>query len=299
MTDIVQRLLDSSGQLDGLCEEAADEIDNLRQQQCNDTEEIEALRQRVKELEGRPIPLTEWQQMEQKLAACAKERDEEREARKCADKAVNQYRDLYRACKKELARWEEPFDADRFAEVKKQAAYKDSLAAMSVYITALEHALKHKEKECNDMKLDAAIGRVPIDSKDFAWEDRLAATENERNDAITEWRVTHGKLLASQHYAQQLREALEHYRNMASPRAWDCCPANAALSLPYDTSALDALVKERDKYITLLKMAKEAMKILDYNYEEMEGEDGAVGVVPLSLINLCSEALAAIEKDGL
>ena len=44
--------------------------------------------------------------------------------------------------------------------------------------------------------------------------------------------------------------------------------------------------------IELLREMSNSLQILDDNYEEMEGEDGLVAVVPLSLANLCSEALA-------
>lgn len=49
--------------------------------------------------------------------------------------------------KAELAKWQRPFDAELFEDIKHQASHQDSLAAMRVYITALEHALKHKDDE--------------------------------------------------------------------------------------------------------------------------------------------------------
>ena len=53
---------------------------------------------------------------------------------------------------------------------------------------------------------------------------------------------------ASQAREAKLREALEHYRNMASPRSWDGSPANAALALPTDDTALQQrLAEEREK----------------------------------------------------
>ena len=41
----------------------------LREREHWARNEVESLRQRVVDLEGRPVPLSEWQQMEAKLAA--------------------------------------------------------------------------------------------------------------------------------------------------------------------------------------------------------------------------------------
>jgi len=46
------------------------------------------------------------------------------------------------------------------------------------------------------------------------------------------------------------------------------------------------------KMLALVTEMGNSLQILDDNYEEMEGADGLVAVVPLSLANLCSEALA-------
>jgi hypothetical protein len=53
-----------------------------------------------------------------------------------------------------------------------------------------------------------------------------------------------------------------------------------------------AHLAEPDETAELLREMGNSLQILDDNYEEMEGEDGLVAVVPLSLANLCSEALA-------
>lgn len=44
---------------------------------------------------------------------------------------------------RELEKWQRPFDQERFDAVKQQASHGNSLAAYAVYVTALEHALKH------------------------------------------------------------------------------------------------------------------------------------------------------------
>lgn len=68
------------------------------------------------------------------------------------DGAMEALEDSQRAskeAKRELARWREPFDPETFAGIKKQASHSDSLAAYSIYVTALEHALKHSQATCN------------------------------------------------------------------------------------------------------------------------------------------------------
>jgi hypothetical protein len=49
--------------------------------------------------------------------------------------------------KSELAKWQRPFDAKLFEATKQQASHQDSLAAMRVYITALENALKVRSEQ--------------------------------------------------------------------------------------------------------------------------------------------------------
>ena len=70
-------------------------------------------------------------------------------------------------------------------------------------------------------------------------EAQVAALRKER-DKYKEFfaRDYEAQLAASQAREAKLREALEHYRNMASPRSWDGSPANAALALPTDDTAL-------------------------------------------------------------
>jgi hypothetical protein len=91
---------------------------------------------------------------------------------------------------------------------------------------------------------------------------QLAGISRERDVAKHNEQCTHeaNKRMAKelQHYAQQLRDALEFafastlpYRTGTDgePTLSDKCvqKAEAALSLPHDTSALDAMVKERDE----------------------------------------------------
>jgi DNA repair exonuclease SbcCD ATPase subunit len=57
--------------------------------------------------------------------------------------------------KSELAKWQRPFDQERFDAAKQQASRKDSLAAMQVYIIALEHGFKAVEAERDAYKADA------------------------------------------------------------------------------------------------------------------------------------------------
>jgi predicted RNase H-like nuclease (RuvC/YqgF family) len=58
--------------------------------------------------------------------------------------------------KSELRKWEEPFDRERFEETKKQS-HAESLAAKQVYITALEHALKHMQKQLAPLQGKAVL----------------------------------------------------------------------------------------------------------------------------------------------
>jgi hypothetical protein len=58
--------------------------------------------------------------------------------------------------KSELRKWEEPFDKKRFEETKKQS-HAESLAAKQVYITALEHALKHMQKQLAPLQGKAVL----------------------------------------------------------------------------------------------------------------------------------------------
>ena len=86
--DLIKRLREAGADGDAIycwtrCCEAADEIERLR-------EELDEARQTI-------LDHVEIQN------ALREELTEERDARKCADKAVNQYRDLYKATKKELA----------------------------------------------------------------------------------------------------------------------------------------------------------------------------------------------------
>lgn len=55
----------------------------------------------------------------------------------------------------ELAKWQRPFDQKQFDIIQVQVVRGDTLAAQKVYITALEHALKHK-----DVALAAANERL-------------------------------------------------------------------------------------------------------------------------------------------
>ncbi len=86
---------------------------------------------------------------------------------------------------------------------------------------------------------------------------QLAACEKERDEAWIEFKSLseraganlspcEKKLAASQHYAQQLRDALEAIESD------QCCApflkAREALSIPHDTSALDTLVKDAERY---------------------------------------------------
>lgn len=48
-------------------------------------------------------------------------------------------------------------------------------------IESLRQRVAELEKERDEMKLDAAIGRVPLYAKDFAWEERLSAVTKERD----------------------------------------------------------------------------------------------------------------------
>ena len=55
-----------------------------------------------------------------------------------------------KSTERELAKWKEPFDQEKFDAAAKQASHKDSLAAMCVYQTALEHALKHHQAKLTE-----------------------------------------------------------------------------------------------------------------------------------------------------
>lgn len=57
--------------------------------------------------------------------------------------------------KAELAKWQRPFDQERLDAAKHQASRKDSLAAMQVYIIALEHGIKAITTERNAALKDA------------------------------------------------------------------------------------------------------------------------------------------------
>ena len=217
--------------------------------------EIDQLRQRVAELEDQ---VTEVPQIMRKLAACEKERDELRqrvvelehnnevmthncEATERMLAACEQERDEYAcmsfasslidckgklaACEKERDEWRDLCAASRkdHEETREQlAASQESERQMAVHAVTLT-------KERDDWK------------------------QAEKN-----WRKM---FAAEQHYAQQLRKLL---RRMADV-AWQIDPVlgkvpsgsdyralamevKRELSITHDTSALDALTKERDDY---------------------------------------------------
>ena len=120
--------------------------------------------------------------------------------------------------------------------------------------------------------------------------DEIAALRQRLNEVATDWQVMHAKLAAykdelkaigealddprtdlsmtmvevirdmkeqlavSQHYAQQLREAIEaEYRERGSLTTGE---AYAAMKLPHDTSALDELRKDAERYRWLLDYGK-------------------------------------------
>lgn len=116
--------------------------------------------------------------------------------------------------------------------------------------------------------------------------EQLAACEKERDAARALLDKHVGgvceDLAASQHYAQHLRKALCTAGNcIYDPDAYD--EVRSILALPHDTSALDTLIAERDKYRALLKMVKEALELADFDPRDDEGR----------------VVLEAIKKEGL
>lgn len=75
---------------------------------------------------------------------------------------ANKYETRYFQVKAELAKWQRPFDQERLDAAKQQASHQDSLAAMQVYIIALEHGIKHMEAERDALKADAERVRVAV-----------------------------------------------------------------------------------------------------------------------------------------
>ena len=98
--------------------------------------------------------------------------------------------------------------------------------------------------------------------------------------------VSHQQLVASQAYAEQLREALELLNKVSNI---GCDRVEKALALPSDTSALDAYVAES---------VKEATEKLHYRMEHCYSIDGMKAILDLDEMtrqrDLAVEALKAI-----
>jgi chromosome segregation ATPase len=166
--------------------------------------EIETLRTRVAELEDR---VTEVPQLMRQLAACVKELEEER---------------------------------------------KQHLAACEYALSETRKQQDYFLKECNEFWMDklAAVTKERDEfeeQRDAAWFElrkiRVAIGASMEESTADEVERIMAKLAASQHYAQQLRKAMQQ-----SIDEQYYSPIIKALSLPHDTSALDALVKDAERY---------------------------------------------------
>lgn len=115
--------------------------------------------------------------------------------------------------KRELAKWEEPFDQERFVAIKKQASHKDSLAAYSVYVTALEHALKHGNEQLTVAQLDLQRSRGMLQEMVSEFEGaeihRLSRAANSWNKAAGFLATPIDTTALAQHDAEVLREAMD------------------------------------------------------------------------------------------
>jgi chromosome segregation ATPase len=94
----------------------------------------------------------------------------------------------------------------------------DLSMTMVEVIQDMKQQLAAVEKERDALKLDAAIGRVPLDSKDFAWEERLAACEKELlirdkkiQDLVAENTSLDDKLAASQQRISELEATIRQH----------------------------------------------------------------------------------------
>ncbi len=76
-----------------------------------------------------------------------------------------------KSTERELAKWKEPFDQEKFDAAAKQASHKDSLAAMCVYQTALEHALKHHQAKLTETEAEVSVLKAEI----TAWQNQGTA----------------------------------------------------------------------------------------------------------------------------
>ncbi len=158
----------------------------------------------------------------------------------------------------------------------KEAA--DEIDSLRQRVKELEHELwtseigKMKEqlsamtKERDDWKYERDMMWDAGTAEEFEYIElrkKLTACERERDhlkflyDELE--KISNGfydKLCVSQHYAQQLREALEEISDIDPDdgTAWFHEKADAALSLPHDTSALDAMVKDAERYRKLRSM---------------------------------------------
>ncbi len=130
--------------------------------------------------------------------------------------------------RRELTKWQEPFDAERFEDTKKQASHSNSLAAQGVYITALEHAMKHLNQQLADAneRLDKCNyedahtnqstrstlfeGIKERDIKIQALEKQLAAREEHLEAQRAETYKAVEREHAAKKRVKELEEALEH-----------------------------------------------------------------------------------------
>ena len=160
--------------------------------------------------------------------------------------------------------------SDAVERLRRKAQNVATVFALRDLCNDQQKEIETLRQRVNELRLKAVIADMPMSQVEAHLKEQLAACEKERDAAKHEVMMRAEResklfkeLAASQHYAQQLREALEAIKSrVCGERApnWvdDFCvtqmrgliadDCDVALSLPHDTSALDALVKDAERY---------------------------------------------------
>lgn len=189
----------------------------------------------------------------------------------------DQLEQAYLRLEAELTKWQKPFNQEQFDSVKKQASRGDSLAAQAIYITALEHALKHMNEE-ND-KLKAELKTITPDHKAY-WESvvedggkriKLLIKENTQLKAEKEEREKQEPMLV---FGDEAVDVLGHtwfnghrvdkgtklYAHPPAPEGKALVPVEPLMALQYQTQCDEdgtLIAVSRQAVDELLKAAKQ------------------------------------------
>lgn len=136
-----------------------------------------------------------------------------------------------KSTERELAKWKEPFDQEKFDAAAKQASHKDSLAAMCVYQTALEHALKHHQAKLTETEAEVSVLKAEI----TAWQNQGTAYLSAINEKDRLLKVALGAMKNASKYPEY-DSRHDEYRH--------CC-CNAKSNKPHlETCYINNAIKE-------------------------------------------------------